>query len=504
MKDQTYYNVNMNVNAHTNANAWTNSNSNAQTNTKAGTRTRTHGAIIKRILLLSAVFILLLCALPSSRTASSAMTLQEQFWLHHLRPTNLPGSKGKDSYPVELGVLVASQKEIKLKGTCSLEGKLTDEDLLKAIKGAATNSGYKSPENVVDDKLKIDELKNKLTFTQEEQDRIVKNWLSLVGMDKVADILKGQLPSYGESDGVAVVVDMITSGKLPDASALIPVPTTVDSLAKGMVINGAFITFDQYKRDQEKYRNIVELSNARARFREFSSRLNLLIKEQTRKKTAWTIRIQDQVSEEQLYRGSPRINVPYIYTSDIVLTKVGGDYTDPVGTYQGDFKLKIELDLEDYDRNFNKYLADSLNEKLKATVPGLPASQLWKPVSQTVNRTSDNSTTLEGKNVYVTLSDSIGGIFEMKLNPMALEVTRSRVIHDFVSVIQQKGEGATSTLTWTEITDSETGTAYIQDYTRIVDVNGKVTESTNTDDGAYEQVDPRSYMSLTLVVDLMD
>ena len=451
-------------------------------------------------------FILIICILSSMVLPVSAVSLQEQSWLHHLTPSNMPKTKGKDSYPVELHVKVESQKEVVISGTCSLEGKLTDEDLIDAMKKAAASvDGYKSPENAVTDKLKIDELKNKLSFTEEEQNRIIKNWLSLVGMDKVADLLKGQLPSYGETDAVGVVVGMISSGKLPDAKALVPFPTDVSGFAQGLVINGAFISYDQYKRDQQKYQDIVELSNARARFREFNAMLNSIIKEKMKGKTGWTIRVQDQVIEDQLYRGSPEIYAPYFYTSDIVLYKNGNDIDDPVGTYQGDVKLTVDVSLEDYDRNFAQYLADNLNKKAQSSVGQYGgAFPKWYKVSQSTNRTSENVTVLEGKNVYVTLSESLGGVYDLELNVWALEVTKSKVIHDFVSVIEQKSEGATATLTWTEINDSESGTLYVQDHTVVVDRNGKRTESTNTDDTAFPVTDPRAFLKISLVVDMSD
>ncbi|MBP5665284.1 MAG: hypothetical protein J6X87_03300 [Clostridia bacterium] len=460
-----------------------------------------------------AVFVLILCVVASlfcTRSATplpaNAISLQEQSWLSHLRPTSIPGPRGRDSYPAELLVSVSNQKEIKLKGTCSLEGKLTDEDILDAIKKAASEAGYKSPENAVDDKLKIDSLKSKLSFTPEEQERIIKNWLALVGMDKVADLLQGQLPSYGGSDAVTTVVGMISSGQLPGASTLSPVPTSVSGFAQGMVVNGVFLTVDQFKRDQEKYKNIVELSEANARFREFSARLNSIVRDETRKKTAWTIRIQDQVVETQLYRGAPDINAPYIYTSDIVLKKNDGNFDSPAGTYQGSFELKVDVSLEDHDRNFAKLLAEYYNNKLKETMGNVPASMYWTVVSQTVNRPSVNETTLSGGNVYVTLdrSGSLGGVFELKLNTMALDVTRNRVLHDYVSVLQQKGEAATETLTWTDITDSETGTAYHQDHSIVVTINGETFESTNTDDDPYPNIDVRGYIGLTLVVDMAE
>lgn len=458
------------------------------------------------LVLVFCVFASLLSPLSAPPLTAEAMSLQEQSWLSHLSPSNLPKPRGRDSFPAEILVSVAQQQQVKLKGTCSLEGKLTDDDVLDAIKNAATKAGYKSPENAVDDKLKIDSLKNKLSFNEEEKNRIIKNWLSLVGMDKVADLLHGQLPSFGETDAVSVIVDMISEGELPGASTLSPVPTDVGGFAQGMVINGVFLTFDQFKRDQEKYKNIVELSEANARFREFSARLNSIVRDETRKKTAWTIRIQDQVVETQLYRGAPDINAPYIYTSDIVLKKNDGNFDSPAGTYQGSFELKVDVSLEEHDRNFAKLLADYYNNKLKETMGNVPASMYWTVVSQTVNRPSVNETTLSGGNVYVTLdrSGSLGGVFELKLNTMALDVTRNRVLHDYVSVLQQKGEAATETLTWTDITDSETGTAYHQDHSIVVTINGETFESTNTDDDPYPNIDVRGYIGLTLVVDMAE
>jgi hypothetical protein len=435
--------------------------------------------------------------------SSGSVGLQERSWIEHLRPAGMPGSGMRTSYPVELLVGVASHKQVRIGGTCALEGGLTDRDLADAMIEAARGvDGYKSPENAVTDKLRIAELQHGLSFTPEEQERLVRNFLSLVGMDKIADILRGKLPTYGETDAVGTVVGMIMSGKLPDAKSLLPYPTSVSGFSQSLVINGVFISVDQYKRDQQKYQDIVELSNARARFREFNAGLNRIVKEKARKNTFWTIRIQSRTVEDQLYRGTPEIVAPYIYTADIVLEKRDGRYEDPVGTYQGSFSLDIDVSLLEYDRTFAQSLADSINERLKETNPGASQAMMWRVISHSANRDSENRTTLGCGNVYMALSGSLGGVFEMRLDPSALDITYSRIVHDHVSVLEKKGEGGTETLTWTDITDSETGTAYHQDHTRIVDAGGKVTESTNTDDDAYQAVDPRGYLTLTLVVDM--
>ena len=57
---------------------------------------------IKKIIsAITAAVLLASAMLPASLPVSSA-SLQEQSWLSHLRPSNLPGDKVKGSYPVEL------------------------------------------------------------------------------------------------------------------------------------------------------------------------------------------------------------------------------------------------------------------------------------------------------------------------------------------------------------------------------------------------------------------
>ena len=450
-------------------------------------------------------FILILLMFVPLIIPANSISLQEQSWLSHLRPANLPKPNGKTSYPAELLVDIPNHTQVKLTGTCSFEGQLTDEDILAAIKQAAAEAGYKSPENAVTDKLKIDELKNKLQFSKEDRERIIKNWLAMVGMDKVADILKGEFPSYGGTDAVGIVVGMISSGELPGISSLNPIPTDFGGFAQNIIINGTTQTIEQYQRDQQKWKDIVELSQARARYREFTASLNTIIKNKTKEKTAWTIRIQNQTVQEQLYRAAPEIHLPYIYTSDIVLVKKDGNFDSPKGVYEGEFKIDIDVSLEDYDKNFHKYLAESFNKKIRENVPVTTPEMFYNPKSQSVNRTSENKATLGKTGIYVELGkNSLGGVYELELNAQALDILYQKVLHDFVAVIEKRTEGGTETITWTEITDSETKTSYQQTYNRVVTAAGEVLESTNTDDVPYPDTDVRTYITLTLTVDMTD
>ena len=231
--------------------------------------------------------------------------------------------------------------------------------------------------------------------------------------------------------------------------------------------------------------------------------LNTIIKQKTKEKTAWTIRIQNQTVQEQLYRGAPEIRLPYIYTSDIVLTKKDENYESPKGVYEGEFKIDVDVSCEDYDKNFHKYLAEHFNKKLEEAA--MPVAQMakWVPVSQSANRVSENKTTLGSQSVYVTLdNNALGGVYELELNTMSLDILYQRVVHDHVSVIKKTTEGGTETITWTEITDSDTKTAYQQTHNRVVTASGEVLESVNTDDDPYPDTDVRGYIKLTLVVDM--
>ena len=137
----------------------------------------------------------------------------------------------------------------------------------------------------------------------------------------------------------------------------------------------------------------------------------------------------------------------------------------------------------------------------------MPVAQMakWVPVSQSANRVSENKTTLGSQSVYVTLdNNALGGVYELELNTMSLDILYQKVIHDMVSVIQKKTDGGTETITWTEITDSEAKTAYHQDHEHLVLKTGEVVDTCNTDDAAYPDVDVRTYIKLTLTVDMTD
>lgn len=448
--------------------------------------------------------LLLLCVLLTVILPVSALTPKETYWLETLRPASLPKPKGAGSYPAELQMTGTGLEPVTLKGTCALEGQLTDEEILNAIKQAAAGTeGYDSPDDAIDDKQLIDELTGELKITAEDRERMLSNWAKLVGIDKVVDLFKGKLPSFGTEDALSTIIGAVMSGKMPGWSALSPVPTDMSGFAIGGIVNGVFISVEEYKRDQEKWEDLVELTNAKARFRNFNGVLKTLLTDKMKERTAWVIRIQQSVEREQTFRMAPQVDAPYTYLSDIVLVKKDGRTDNPVGTYEGSARFRVDVDLSDYDAHFHHYLATYYNDIDRNLPAGIPAALKMEGISQTVHRKSQNRFEIAKDGFSVALTNGLGGVYEFPLNTMKFDLTDYVSVNDMVSVYGGENDVVQYTVTWTEIYDTETGTMYHQDHSVIKNKQtGETTETTNTDDNPMPDTDPRSLLQLRLVVDL--
>ncbi len=476
---------------------------------------------IKRLLIVLLAICLFFSAVP---VKASALSLKEQSWVERLNP-RVPRPDGGDSFPAHL--YVDTQKfSIAFIGTCSLEGDITDEDKLDVLKQAAASmGGYNDPEDAVNDVRIIEAVKYKLSFTQEDMDHLIDNWTSLAGVDKIYQALTGKVPKYGGSDAVGMSIELFNNvretikpkdGLNPNLSlsSLSPIPLGFSDFAQGFVINGAFITWDEFWADQERWKDIVNMYKAKERLRQYDALVREKMKKLVEEKQAWTIRINDQIVQTYLYRPMPPINAPAICTCDVVLKKQKDeDLMNITGTYVGDFKFKLELDLGEYDAHFHAYLAKALNDGVmsvgSAMGAGIAVSKAaqWAPISQTVNQPSENKFTMESHDLSVKLSLPTGvrrGIIEVPVDTMKLEMTEYLYKVDMVSVVQIKSEGVTDTLTWTEIENSDTGAYFRENYSELVDILGNVTIADNPESGTTPKVDVRPYIKMRIVVDMVN
>ncbi|MBQ6094911.1 MAG: hypothetical protein IJL09_05870, partial [Lachnospiraceae bacterium] len=186
------------------------------------------------------------------RLASTAFSLQEQSWLALLRPTRLPMDSEVTSYPAELRVQFPQFSPVTFQGTLSVTGRITDEQIMSALKSAVSAvSEYKSLDDAAADKSRVDALTKGLKFSKEDQDRIIHNWLSLIGWDKQYDLIRGKIPSFDSYDAASELMGQIAS--LPEQFGFdIPGDNT------SMIISGLVVSIKEYQRDQQKYKDIVE------------------------------------------------------------------------------------------------------------------------------------------------------------------------------------------------------------------------------------------------------
>ena len=450
-------------------------------------------SVYLRILMLAASVIILLPVLCSG---SAAMTLQEQSWLSLLRPA-LPAIQGDTSYPARLSVRLQGFEPVELEGTCSLTGGISDEEVLDALKKACSSvEGYKSPDDATADQRIASEMKNKLRFTAADQERIIKNILSIVGKDKLYDIVKGRLPDLDAGDGVGAFADAVMSlGEELD----IDVP---DSDSAGLIVAGAVVSWKEFERDRQKYKDIVSLSKANGRLREYYYAVNNILADRASKNMKWVISINGRTRKEELFDAANGVKAPYIYTAGIELTKAAGDRGTPAGTYSGSFRLDVSADLSNYDANFHRYLAKSMREKGENQAGG---TVNWQAESITVNRPSRSDTSFYGQNVSVNISLPYGvsrSLIELPLNPGALGFDHKFLI-DMVYTVGVREKYGSNVVTYTHIEDSETGTSYLKSYAVVTDASGKQTVTESSDEGEYPSFDPRQMIEMTLTVDMV-
>ncbi len=466
----------------------------------------------KRILsfIMILCFILPLCAVPAE-----ALTLQERYYLEVLYP-NPP--KDAASYPARLIVNIGG-KAATLEGTCGMNASLTDEEMLDILKRALPAvSTYNELEKPVKDKNLVSELTEKLKFSDEDMQEILKNLRAILGLDDIPGaLLPIELPDVGPLTGdlfqdyetisgakefgeqAGEIADILMGkGDLLDFLTPDVIPSADD-----IVINGIKISWEQFQKDKEKYKDIIALYQAKSRLRQYYARVDELVKAAMDEKGAWAIRIYDQVVTQEIYNPIYDQLVPYIWTADIELVKNDGSMGNINGTYTGSFSLKMENDLTEYDSRRHILYAEYANKK-GGSIGGfsVPNGYSWSGVSVQINSPSESKIGLNGENVSVTLSLPAGTnrtFFELPLDAMALEQTEYVNTCDYVMVAKGVNQSGSWTTTWTEI--YETSSYYQSDHHLIV-ISGVSGEETHEDSGQLP-TDMRPYISITLVVDML-
>lgn len=310
---------------------------------------------MKRKIHKSIAFLLMLCMLLplAFSTTVYAITNQEAYYLSVLRPSNIKNIN--QSYPVKLIVNQAvwtgkgEKQSMEFFGTCGVSAEISDEEMLAILKDALSSVGsYKELQDPVDDKVLIQQTLEKLKVSQEDIDKMIENWQKLLGIDNVVSLLSGKVPDIAANDAINAVIDG-AQGNIPGLPGMPGI---------GNVIDGAFISYEQWQKDKAKWKSIADMYEAKQRLRTYNAAVQEKINEYFSEHGNWTVKINSQDWAElrfQFVDGNKQI-----WTADIELTKNDGSYGNITGTYTGKFAFKMDTDLSGYDKNFGNYLFDDI------------------------------------------------------------------------------------------------------------------------------------------------
>ena len=302
------------------------------------------------------VLLLMACMiLPyTSPITAHAVSTQEAYYLSVLNPGSAKGRV--ESYPVKLvfnafGTYHNINDRLEFKGTLGINTGIDDETMLSILEDALSSvEGYEELQDAVDDKVLAEQSLEKLKVSQEDVDKMIENWQKILGIDNVVTLLSGNLPNIGASDAINAVIDG-AQGNIP---GLPGVPGI------GNVIDTAFISYEQWQKDKEKYKDIVNAYNANRRLDAYYVRVSELMTEERADESSWTLKIEAQDSadfEFHKIHGNTQL-----WTADIELKKRDGSYGNVSGAYDGHFNLTMDCDLSTFDNEYPEYVAQYANK----------------------------------------------------------------------------------------------------------------------------------------------
>ena len=472
---------------------------------------------------------LALCLLAAPVLPAQALSLQETYYLQILYP-NLP--KNASSYPARLMVAMPNGVSVTLKGTCGMDASLTPEEMLAILKQAlGAVKGYQELEDAAQDKHTQSQLTEKLKFTDEDVKEVMDNLLELIGMDDIPgmfnpiempdiEALNGDLFhdyelvngafEFGEQTGE--IIDLLAGqGDLIDFVKPDLLPSIQD-----LLYNGAKISWEEFQKDQQKYKDIVTLYQAKQRLRTYYAKVDELVKNAQSENGSWAIRIYDQqVVDYKIMSLISAPTIPLIVSADIELVKDDGSYGNIGGTYTGSFKVDADGDFFEIDTNYHNMIAEELNSTAGASVLTVGGGTAWSGTSTTVNRPSEMKFALESAQAAVSLALPAGvgrTIFELPLDATALDANYSYVI-DLVSEIQRR-EPDRGTTTWTYTMINEDDGETYRYYSIQHQAHGGCINAQYEPGHAYsmygqpmEETQPsadiRDHIQMTLVVDML-
>jgi hypothetical protein len=260
------------------------------------------------------------------------------------------------------------------------------------------------------------------------------------------------------------------------------------------VIDGVFVSYEEFWKDQQKYKDIVKLYQAKERLRAYNSLLSGKIRDWLAEHDDWSIVINSQDVADLTYREMP--GSKQLWTADIDLKKSDGGFGSINGTYSGVFKLSMDADMSTFDNGYADFEA-----------------KLWSSEFTHFYAIGNEGQSSEIKLAYeipncrlnIALPSGVSRhFFEENIPSSNLTQTDFTVNVDRTATIRSTIQsGGYEEIVVQIIEDNG---VYSYNDTQTLYIPGKSPFVTSNPDGAHNPWPPdtRGYVTMTLIIDMLD
>ena len=278
-------------------------------------------------------------------------------------------------YPVTLTIGGMS-----FRGTLARMDRLSDKEIEEIIKEALkdaklSESKLAEAQKAIERGAKAEEL------TKEDIDRVMNNLMKIAGVDNIVDLIKtvGGVEGQTFSDSL--------SGYAADEAKEKAMGWLLSQAAEGAgeaarpiikLLDAAVISVDQYKRDQQKWKDRVDAANAQRMLNDFYYKVNeLLDNRQSMRSRGWALHIEDSANRNFTFftvEGNLQI-----WNVSLLLKKLDdGKNIGASGQYTGVVVITVEYEMSPFDQGFENWIINTrgMLEGMKDHFKGSAARQV--------------------------------------------------------------------------------------------------------------------------------
>ena len=431
--------------------------------------------------------------------------------------------------PAEVTLTIADGT-LTFKGTAGTKAVLSEAETLQAIRDAVKAvPEYSSVDDAYADVMLVRELTGELEFGSKDIERIQNNLAKILGLKSLKNLLDAfsdELPDLTWEDDREAVEAAQNESSWKDAAktakdayktgkALKKAAKAFKNLARGrgigvpstakIIIHGFEVSYEEFKRDQKKYADMVELLNAKERLRRFQNAVSLALYD--RMKPVFVIDVGG-TKAGNAYVGSG-YQCPARYSLQLVVYKDDGKpYYE--GSYSGTMILNVDVDTEEFDAGYGQRWADMLNglrkaedDRIQGIVGRRPSDDLLYQVVDNGGAPSSVYTHYKSDSFKLTVPNrNAAGQSVVQLDPMQLYVADMDNFLDRHMTVRAENDVIMHELTISDCMNKN-GDYFYEDYSLSREKIPPYKEyvGDNPETGTLPQIDTRPYLNIVLTID---